>query len=146
MATTDILARDFTFETNTGTSGSPVWVEIGGLETWNHKPATTKAKTNKFANAGRASHLVATRGDTFTLKGLYQEDEANGNRDAGQEALETQGIAVGADSIKEFRITSPGGTVKTFSCSAEVTVGGGGDDDATSWECELEVSGAITVS
>ncbi len=146
MATTDILARGFTFETNTGTHGSPVWVEVGGLDTWNHKPTTTKAKTNKFANQGRASHLVSVRGDSFTLKGHFQEDEANGDRDPGQEALETLGAAVGSDSIKQFRITSPGGTVKTFDCSAEVTVGGGGDDDDTTWECELEVSGDITVS
>lgn len=145
MATTDILARGFDFEINTGTTAAPVWVVVGGLETWNFKPGTTKAKTTKFSDAGRATHLVATRSVTLTLKGYYQEDEANGNRDAGQEAVETRANAVGADSVGGFRMTSPGGTIKTFNCSAEVSTGGS-DDDATTWEAELEVSGAITES
>jgi hypothetical protein len=51
--------------------------------------------------------------------------------------------AVGLDSLGTFRITSPGGNVATFSASAEVTKGGGGNNDAATWQAVIRVSGGV---
>lgn len=146
MAATEVLARGFDFELNTGTVAVPVWVAVGGINTWSHSPQAADADTTTFDDAGRDSHMKASRGDQFTLNGLYQEDEADGTRDAGQEAVEAWGAEVGPASRKQFRITSPGGTTKTFIATATVTVGGGGNNDATSWSAAIKVDGTITTA
>jgi hypothetical protein len=142
-ATTKIPARDWTFELNTGTTGSPTWVAVGGLNSWGHSPKANDADTTTFDDAGRMSHMKASRGDEFTLSGLYKEDVDTGERDPGQEAVEAWANVIGVAATKEFRITSPGGTAKKFQSSATVTIGGGGNDDATKWEAALVVDGAI---
>lgn len=146
MAVTEILARDWEFHLNTGTVGAPVWTEVKGINTWSHAPASADADTTTFDDEGRRSHMKASRGDAFTLTGLYQEDPADGSRDPGQEAVEAWADELGPDSLKQFRITSPGGTTKTFLASAQVTTGGGGNDAATAWSVAITVSGAITTA
>lgn len=144
--TTDIPARDFTFELNTGTVGVPIWTEVTGINTWSHSPQSNDANTTTFDDNGRLAHFKASRGDQFTLAGIYKEDPANGDRDPGQEAVEAWGAAVGSASKKQFRITSPGGTIKTFLATSTVTSGGGANDDPTAWSAQVTVSGAITTS
>lgn len=144
--TVKIPARDWDFHINTGTAGAPTWVVVGGLNSWSHSPEKTSANTTVFADAGRRSHMPITRGDKFTLQGLFSEDTGDGSRDAGQAAVEAAGAAVGLAGIKQFKITSPGGTVKTFDASYNVTIGGGGDDAPTTWQVEIEVDGAIVTS
>ena len=146
MAETEILARDYTFELNTGTEASPTWVEVEGLNTWAHAPASGEADTTTFDDDGDMTHLKASRGHTFTLSGLLQEDEGDGSRAAGQEAVESWALLKGTASLKQFRITSPGGNVRTFNASAEVTKGGGGNDDPDAWSVAVHVSGPITDS
>lgn len=146
MAVTEIPARDFTFELNTGTTASPTWVEIGGLISWSNSPTTVRANTQTWEDAGRQNAYVSSRGDSFTLTGRRQEDPSDGSRDAGQEAAESWAQEVGPDSQKQFRMTSPGGNVLTFDATAEVTRGGGGEDDASTWQLQITVSGAITAS
>lgn len=146
MTVTEIPARDFTFELNTGTEGVPSWVEVLGLTTWSHSPQSTEANTQTWDDAGRMSHLKMSRGDSFTLTGRFQEDPSDGSRDPGQEAVESWAVAVGSASLKQFRVTSPGATVKTFYATAEATTGGGGDDDVSTWQATIKVSGAITTS
>lgn len=146
MAVTKILARDFTFELNTGTTASPTWVAVGAVSSWSHSPTKNDADTTTFDEEGRLSHLPASRGDEFTITGMYKEDESTGARDAGQEAVEAWADEIGPTGIKQFRISSPGGNVKTFEASASVQVGGGGTDDPAAWEATVTVSGAITAS
>jgi hypothetical protein len=142
----EIPARDWTFEINNGTEGVPDWIEVAAINTWSHSPSANDADTQTFDDNGRMRHMKMSRGDEFTLSGLYKEDPDNGNRDAGQEACEAWAALTGAASLKQFRITSPGGTVKTFLATAVVTSGGGGNDDPSAWECTVTVSGAITTS
>lgn len=144
--TTDIPARDFTFELNTGTIGVPVWTPVGGINTWSHTPQSKDADTTVFDDDGNEAHMKIRRGHQFTLAGLFKEDPANGDRDAGQEAVEAWGLLIGSASKKQFRITSPGGSLRTFLATATVTSGGGADADATSWSAAITVSGAITAS
>lgn len=141
---TDILARDFTFQLNTGTVSVPVWVSIGGINTWSDKPSSKDADTTKFSDAGAATHLKASRNREWTLKGLLQEDSADGVRDAGQDACDTWANSVGAASRKQFKITSPGGRARTALATAELVVGGGSNDDPAAWELTVKTSGAIT--
>lgn len=144
MAVTEIPARDFTFELNTGTSAAPTWVEVGGLISWSNSPTTVRANTQTWEDAGRQNAYVSSRGDSFVLTGRRQEDPVTGARDAGQEACEAWAKEIGPDSQKGFRITTPGGNTISFDATAECTIGGGGEDDASTWQCSLTVSGAIT--
>lgn len=146
MTVTKILARDHgkSWSINTGTDATPVWTEIKSLNSWAHSPSTNQTDTTDFDDNGRLSHLVASRGDEFTLTGSYLEDIDTGARDPGQEAVEALAQSVGNDSTKQFQLASPGGNTLTFYASAECTVGGGGNDDKSAWEAKLTVSGSIT--
>lgn len=144
MAITKFLARDLTIEINTGTIAAPVWTGIGGLNTLTHSPSSSDADTTDFDSNGREEHMKAARGDSWTLAGFHLEDVAAGTRDPGQAAVETLGQALGITSLGQFRITSPGGNTITFMASAEVTLHGGGNNDAASWQAALKVSGAVT--
>lgn len=144
MAVTKFLARDLTIEINTGSIAVPVWTEIKGLNTLTHSPSSTDAETTDFASNGRAEHMKAERGDSWALAGFKLEDVANGDEDPGQAAVEALGRAVGLTSLGQFRITSPGGNTATFMASAEVTLSGGGNNDAAAWAATIMVSGPIT--
>lgn len=146
MAVTEVLARGFDFELNTGTEAVPAWVAIGGVKSWSHSPQANDADTTDFDDEGRMAHMKASRGDEFTVTANYQEDEDDGSRDAGQEAAEAWADEIGPSSRKQFRITSPGGITKTFQSTATVKSGGGGNDDPNAWELTLKITGAITTA
>lgn len=148
MTVTKILARDHgkNWEINTGTTSVPVWTKIKGINSWSPSPSKNDADTTDFDDDGRTAHMVASRGDEFTITGFYLEDPNDGTRDPGQSAVETLAAAVGYDSLKPVRFTSPGGNRLEFVASANVTIGGGGNDDPSAWEATLTVSGKITKS
>lgn len=144
MAVTKVLARDYIFELNTGTSETPSWVEINGVNSWSDTPQAVDADTTTFDEGGRQSHLKASRGNEFGLQGLILLDEADASRDPGQEAAETWADQIGPASLKEFRITDPAGGTYTMLASATVTRGGGGNDDPSAWNLAVKCSGTIT--
>lgn len=145
--TVEMLARDYTFEVNDGTISVPDWVEVGGLNTWSHSPSSGDADTTKFYDAGRNSHMKASRGDEFSFSGFRSLDAAITARDPGQLICEAWGNAVGRSSRKQFRITEDDTSeTKVFLATASVTQGGGGNDDPSSWELSLTVTGAIATS
>lgn len=145
MAVTEVIMSDTTAEVNTGTIAVPVWTGIGGITQISHAPSTTRADTHNFDTPGRSRHRVTRRGDSFTIQAQRQEDESTGDRDPGQEAVETIGAAYGSAAEKQFRLTSPGGETLTFMATAEVTRLGGGTDDVANWQAALEVTGDVTV-
>lgn len=144
MADTEVLMQDVDAEINTGTIAVPVWTRIGAVTSITHSPSKTTADTKNFDTPGRQRHRVVRRGDSFTIQAQRQEDEGDGSRDAGQEAVETVGIAVGTAAEKQFRLTSPGGNTLVFLATAEVTEFGGDTDAVASWQAVLEVTGSIT--
>lgn len=144
MAVTEILMQDVDAEINTGTIAVPVWTRIAAVTSITHSPSKATADTKNFDVPGRQRHRVVRRGDSFTVAAQRQEDESTGSRDAGQEAVETMGIAVGSDAEKQFRFTSPGGNTWVFLASAEVTELGGDTDAVANWQAVLEVTGDIT--
>lgn len=140
MALTKFLARDLTIEVLDPASGGD-YTEIKGLETLSHSPSTTQADTTDFESGGRKEHLVAERGDEWTLSGFKLEDVATGDYDPGQALVEDLGKQISVASIGTFRITSPGGNTLTFEASAEVTLPGGGHNDPAAWGAKLTVTG-----
>lgn len=145
MATTKFLARELVFEIRTAV-GPDVWTPVLGLDSISHSPSTERADTTSFDEAGRASHLVAQRGDTFEISGKALIDVAavGEGKDPGQTAVEALARAIGSAAIGRFRITDPATNRLEFSASAEVTLPSGGTNDAATWGASLEVTGAPT--
>jgi hypothetical protein len=152
MAITKYLARDLSIGIHTaagvdtilGTEDDVV-TNVGGLNSLTHAPSTTRADTSSFDSNGRDEHLPASRGDTWTLAGFSLEDVSGGanagDRDPGQTAVEALGKLVGPAGIGWFTITSPGGNKIRFEASAEVTLGGGGHNDAAAWQAVIQITG-----
>lgn len=138
MAVTKVLARGWTLTVGAGL------VAVGGTNSLTFSGGKTDAETTTFDSAGWAEHIVAERTRSIGVEGFFLEDPANGDRNAGQEAMETLASAVGADSIDEFVLTSPGGTTYSFDGSVEIGDIGGGNNDPTSWSATITVTGEIT--
>ena len=148
MAVTKYLARDLTIAISTAVGADTIkgtaddtWTIIGGLNTLTHAPSTARADTSSFDSNGRDEHLIASRGETWTLAGFSLEDVANGDRDAGQAAVEALGKLVGPAGLGWFKVTSPGGNAIRFEASVEVTIHGGGHNDAAAWQAVVTVNG-----
>lgn len=148
---TKFLARDLSIFISTG-SGSDasvgteddLWLEILGLNTLTHAPSTSRADTTEFDSNGRDEHLVASRGETWTVAGFTLEDVDTGERDPGQEAVEALGRLVGPAGMGYFRVLSPGGNAIYFQASVETTLHGGGTNDAAAWQAVITVNGEPT--
>lgn len=143
MALEKVLAKDWIFEINTGDATTAIWEPIGGVKSFSYEADKTDADLTDFDSDGNTEHVPVRRSASLTVEGHVLEDPADGTRDPGQEAVEAAALAVGPGAIREFQITSPGGTVKTFNASAKVGGPGGGNDDDTDWSVELTITGAI---
>ena len=142
MAITKFLARDIAIEIEDPSSGGG-YTAIGGLNTLTHAPASTDAVTTDFDSAGRAEHMKAERGDVWTLAGFKLEDVLSGDGDPGQLLVEALSHEMGPLSLGAFKLTSPGGNTIDFEASAEVTLPGGGNNDAGTWQAVITVSGPV---
>ena len=145
MATTKVLARGWKVEIGTQIA-TPVYTIIKGLNSLTFSNDKSDTETTDFDSNGRAEHIVTERSAEVSCEGYFLEDIATKARDAGQQAVEAAAQSVGLTSLYPIRITSPGGTVKTFQASVNVGDVGGGNNDATSWGATFTVSGAITVA
>lgn len=143
MAVKKVLARGWKFEVDDGQGGGG-FVEIKGINSFTPSPTKTDADTTDFQSMGIEEHLPAARGFSVTLDGFYLEDPSDGTRDSGQARAEALSDEVGVDGIAPFRMTSPGGTTYTFNASFNVTIGGGGNNDASGWSVEVTRSGAVS--
>lgn len=142
MAATKFLARDLTIEVESETPNS--WLAIGGLNTLTHSPSKTDADTTDFDSNGYEEHMVAQRGGSWTLAGFALEDVATGERDPGQVRCEQIARARGLSSLVRFRLTSIGNNRIVFYASVDVTLPGGGNNDAASWQAVVKMSGEPT--
>lgn len=140
---TKVPARRWPWYIDTSDTDTPEWTRIGGLDSWGHTPNASDADTTTFDDDGHETHFKASRGNTYQLTGKLREDPDSGDRDPGQEAIEALGRQIGPESLARFRRESPAGGIIEFWASAEVTIGGGGTNDATSWSATLKVDGAI---
>ena len=143
MAACKILARDWLLEIQN--PDTLAWVEVKGINTFTFDGIKNEADTTTFDEDGWQSHLVASRGRSLTCGGIYIEDGTTGARDAGQALVDALADEIGCDSLGSFRLTSPGGNVRSFSASANITGIGGSNDDPTGWNAELKISGTASL-
>lgn len=139
MAVTKFLGRDIAATVDI----AAVYTHIGGIDSITHAPSKTNSASTDFDSNGRSEHIVAERGDTYTIAGWYLKDEATGALDPGQEALQAASWQVGAAAIISVRLTFPGSGSDTFSCSVDFTGPHGGRNDIAKFQAVLEVTGAI---
>lgn len=139
MPAVKVLARGWFLEAQD--PDSLAWVEVKGINSLTFDGSKNDADTTTFDNEGWNTHLVASRGRTIGLEGFYLEDPVTKGRDPGQELVDSINDQIGYESLGNFRLTSPSGTVRTFVASANVSGIGGGNDDPTGWGVELTVSG-----
>jgi len=144
MALVRVLARDWKFEVEGDTTGT--FVEVGGLNTFGLSGTKVDTPTTGFDSEGFAEHLVTERAHSLTLSGYFIEDLDTGDRDPGQAIIDELATKIGAEAIGNFKLTSPGGTVYTFSGSVEPGEKGGGTNDATSWGATITINGRVTIS
>lgn len=138
-----VLARGWSLEIESATD---VYTEIKGLTSLTFASEKNDADTTTFDSNGWTEHLVASRSKSLSVEGFYLEDPSTGTRDPGQQAVDLLSEKIGQDSLGTFKLTSPGGTVRTFSASANVSSIGGGNDDPTGWSCEFAISGQVTTA
>jgi hypothetical protein len=143
MALVRVLAREWKMEVEDELAA---FVEVGGINTFAFGGSKTDADTTGFDSEGWAEHLVAERSRTLTMEGFYIEDKDTGARDPGQEIVDGLAEKIGEEAIGNFKLTSPGGTVLTFSGSVEPADIGGGHNDATSWGATITINGKVTKS
>lgn len=152
MAKTKVLARNWIIEVDTDPlatvpTGTPVWTKVGGVNTFTISSDKEDADTTDFDSVGHSEHIVASRSNEITFEGFFIEDQTDGSRDAGQEAVEDYADKIGPESIAKIRLTSPGGKVRQFNGSFVTGDVGGGNNDATSWGASFTPSGApVTVT
>lgn len=142
MPATKINARDWTFEIESK-DATPVWTAIAGITSFSVDRGMEEVDMTDFDSAGNYEGQAMQRAVAVTCEGFYLED-ASGDRDAGQELVEDACAEVGDDSHYDFRITSPGGTVRTFTAYFNVSEPGGGNNDKTGWGFTATRSGATS--
>lgn len=140
MAVTKVLARDWVLEIKSGSG----YTRIKGLSTLSFSNSKNDTDTTDFESQGATEHLVTSRSQEISAEGFYLVDKTTKKRDEGQQAVESLAELIGPESLGEFRLTSPAGTMKTFFASANIGDIGGGNDDATSWGVTLTVSGKMS--
>lgn len=146
MAVTKVNARDWTVEINTGTEAAPAWVQIGGLTNFVVENSEVETDDTTFDSLGIEEQVVMQRGKQISLEGKFLEDEVSRSRNPGQSAVETAARDVGEASKKQYRFTTPGGTVETAKFTTRLGSIGGANNDRTSWAATLKRSGASTIS
>jgi len=144
MSVVKVLARGWVLEVESAVPAT--YVEVKGITSLTFDKSKTDADTTTFDEDGVETHIVASRTSSISFDGFFLEDPANGDRDPGQERVETVSELMGASSVSSYKLTSPGGTIRTFSASSNVSGLGGGNNDPSKWSGELKVSGAITVT
>lgn len=140
MPVTKVLARNTKFFILDDTDQR---VEIKGINSFTIGMTKNDADTTSFEDGGNETHLVASRGQEFTLDGYRLEDVDTGERDPGQQLVEVLATLIGPPSIGEFVIVYPSGWEQPFTGSVSVTPAGGGNNDPNAWSVTLTVSGGV---
>lgn len=119
------------------------YVEIKGLTERTLKLSSSEADITTNIDTTYSRHLIARRDAELTLKGFRVED-ADGDWDEGQAAVEALAEEVDSASIGQFKLTSPGGvTTREFYGSATMDELGGLSDEGSAWGCTIKQSGDL---
>ena len=144
MAAVKVLARNWTLEIETDTPST--YAEIKGILSFTFDSVKNDADATTFDSEGWAEHLVSSRGRTISFEAKYLEDQSTGDLDDGQALLVAANLDMAQDSLHNFKLTSPYGTVRSFAASVNLTGLGGEKDDVTNFNGELLISGQVTTT
>jgi hypothetical protein len=143
-----INARDWVFEASEDPSATtPVWAEIGGLEsfTLSNSEGEESTDTTTFASGGVAESQAMQRGASLSVEGKVVRTA--GVDDAGQAVVDALAAQVGEASLGGVRFRhaeDTDWTVWTAWCSKGDN--GGGTNDKTSFGASFTRSGAATTA
>lgn len=147
MTVAESPVRDWVYELNAGSVSVPDWVDISDhVQDRKPKYSTNTTDTTTAVDAGEKTHLPMSKERGLTLTCLFQEDADTGDTDAGQDAIRNWAAAIGPSGLWQFRMTTPGGATFTVMASANLTLGGGKDEDTAEFELEVTFSGAVAES
>lgn len=144
MALVKVPARDWTIEVEN--AAGDTWIEVKGLQTLTFSGESEQLDETDMDSGGWAENMIIERARSVTLEGDYKEDTADGSRDPGQDRVDTLMNEMGQASKGNYKLTSPGGTVREFAATASMGDVGGGRNEKTSWGATLNVSGQIAKS
>jgi len=142
-----INAREWIFEVTDDLTGTPVWAEVGGLESFtiSNSAGEASTETTTFASDGQAESQAMQRGATLGVNGKLTRDDA-GVDDAGQAMADGLAAEVGNASLGGVRfrhLDETDWTVWTAWASKGDTAGG--NNDKASWSATFTRSGAASV-
>lgn len=140
------LAQQAELAINTGTAQSPTWTEIKGLTGITYSPSAGNVDIRDFNSGVWLETLVTNRGGTWSLTGHRLTTPGTTDRDPGQLAVEALMTEVGEAANGHFQYLLPNGETFEFIAHANVTPFGGGLDAVMTWNCELTMTGALTVT
>lgn len=141
-----INARDWIFEASEDpTIATPVWAQIGGLESFELNPAENEevADTTTFASGGVYEGQVMQRGASLKVEGKVVR--AGTTPDAGQAVVDALSVLVGEPSLGGVRFRHTADTDWTV-WTAWVSKGSnsGGTNDKTTFSAQFNRSGPAT--
>lgn len=144
MALVKVPARDWDVEVEN--AAGDTWITVAGLQTITFGGEAEQLDTTDMDSGGWAENIIIQRARSVSLEGDWLEDTADGSRDSGQDRVDSLRDEMGQSSKGKFRLTSPGGNVRTFNGTVTMADVGGGRNAKTSWGATINVSGTITVT
>jgi predicted secreted protein len=139
MTKVKVLARNWGIYVQSAVVGT--FQKVGGIDTFTLGFKDEQTDTTDFDSEGYSTHIVSGRSHDIKIEGSFVEDVLTGDRDAGQELIESLATKLGPDSIDKFRLMAPSGKTTEYDVSASLSDQGGGLKDKTKWGAALTVSG-----
>lgn len=144
MSVTKVSARKWIPQVST--DGGSTWIPVLGITMFSFDRSSTRTDTTDFTADGIETGEVMARSATCKFEGFFMEDLATKARDAGQAAVETFAEAVGAPSVGNYRLTSPGGKLYSFAATVDMDPITGGNNDKAKWGATMTRTGPLTVA
>jgi hypothetical protein len=142
-----IDARGWIFQISDGLTPTPNWLEIAGINNFDHDPAANEeaTETTVFTSNGDYEEEKMQRGSTLTLEGF--REKTGSVIDPGQARVDQLGTLKSTASQGQFRFRHSTDTLWTV-WTATVSPGsrGGGNNDKTSWGATFTKSGTASTA
>lgn len=146
MALQKILAREVVVQIETSTPNT--WISIEGMTSATPNPGEGAENTDvtDFNSAGRPEAIPTARGASMAIEGFKLLDSITGDDAPGQLRCETLGDTLGYSGLGRLRFRHPLQTTwKLWTVvNTPGEIGGGGNNDAGSWNMTLLRSGAAS--
>ena len=126
-----------------------VWVEIGGINTFDLDPSANEeiTETTDFQSDGEWEGEKMQVGASVQIEGFWKYDDETGEHDRGQALLDAYAKKKSTGSHAAIRMRHETETEWSRWRRAVITAGsrGGGNNDKTSWSATAQRSGKADV-